>query len=140
MAVHLEFVVTGPPVSNQQSNPNGRANLATWRATVAGAAKVQWAKQLLTMELKPVIVNFYAGNKPSVDLDNMSKPILDVMQNIVFQDDRQVVQMELTHVRIDAPFSIVGVRPSIVSALQAGNQFVYVRIEDAVAPFPLPVG
>jgi hypothetical protein len=38
MAMHLEFVVFGPPISNQQSTQQGRANLVTWRATIAGAA------------------------------------------------------------------------------------------------------
>lgn len=35
MAVHLEFVVLGPPISNQQATPKGKANLTAWRAAVA---------------------------------------------------------------------------------------------------------
>jgi hypothetical protein len=60
------------------------------------------------------------------------------MQNIVYDDDRQIRQAEIAHLRIDDPFVIVGVSQMIVAALQAGNQFVYVRIEDPVVPFPLP--
>ena len=134
MAVHLEFVVLGPPVSNQSASPN----LMTWRATVAGAATLNWANPLLAGDLKAIIINFYAGNRPSVDVDNMSKPILDVMQNLVYGDDRQIVQAEITHSKIGAAFAIMGVRPIIVSSIQSGNEFVYVRIEDAVDPFPLP--
>jgi hypothetical protein len=134
MAVHLEFLVLGPPVSNQSPGPN----LTTWRATVAGEARLKWAHPPLTGELKAIIINFYSGNRPSVDVDNLSKPILDVMQTIVYDDDRQIVQAEITHARIGAPYAIVGVRPSIVTALQAGQQFVYVRLEDPVDPFPLP--
>ncbi len=138
MAMHLEFVVLGTPISNQQSTAQGKANLATWRATVAGAAQLQWAGPLLVGELKAIIINFYGGNKPSVDLDNMSKPILDSMEGIVYRRDRQVVQAEFTHVKIGALFSFVGVRPVIVSSIQSGYQFVYVRIDDPVYPFPLP--
>jgi Holliday junction resolvase RusA-like endonuclease len=138
MAVHLEFVVAGPPVSNQQSTPAGRANLTTWRGTVAGAATLNWPNLPLTGDLKAILINFYAGNRPSVDVDNMSKPILDVMQNLVYGDDRQIVQAEITHLKIGAAFAIMGVRPIIVSSIQSGNEFVYVRIEDAVDPFPLP--
>jgi Holliday junction resolvase RusA-like endonuclease len=138
MAMYLEFVVPGPPISNQQSTPQGRTSLATWRATIAGAAALNWANPTLTIELKAVIINFYAANKPSVDVDNMSKAILDAMQTIVYDDDRQIVQAEITHARIGAAYQVVGVRPIIVMALQAGNQFVYVRIEDPVNPFPLP--
>jgi len=91
----------------------------------------------LTGHLKAIIINFYAGNKPSVDVDNMSKPILDEMEKIVYHDDRQIIQAGITHLRIGAAFSIAGVSKVLVTALQAGSQFVYVRIEDPVDPFPL---
>src|SRR4051812_38383620 len=138
MAVHLEFVVLGPPISNQQSTPQGKANLTGWRATVAGEAQNRFASPLLTGPLMAIIINFYQGNKLSVDVDNMSKPILDVMQSIVYSDDRQIRQAQITHLEISAPFSIVGVSKILVDALQAGSEFVYVRIEDPVDPFPLP--
>jgi Holliday junction resolvase RusA-like endonuclease len=92
----------------------------------------------LSGRLKAVVINFHIGDKPSLDLDNMSKPILDVMQQIVYADDRQIRQAELTHVRIDAPFVIVGASKLIVSNVQAGNDFVCIRIEDVVDPYPLP--
>jgi hypothetical protein len=60
------------------------------------------------------------------------------MQQIVYDDDRQIVQAEITHAKIAAAFSIVGIRPIIVTAIQAGNPFVFVRIEDPKDPFPLP--
>ena len=138
MSVHLEFVVLGPPISNQQSTPQGRANLTTWRATIACAAQNLWASPMLTGILKAIIINFHTGNRPSVDVDNMSKPILDVLENIVYGDDRQIRQAQITHLEIGAPFSIVGVSKIIVDAIQTGQQFVYVRIEDPVDPYPLP--
>jgi hypothetical protein len=60
------------------------------------------------------------------------------MQEVVYEDDRQIRQAEISHVRIDAPFVVVGASRLLVAAVQAGNQFVYVRIEDPVDPFPLP--
>ena len=95
-------------------------------------------KPVLTGELKAIIINFFAGNKPSVDVDNMSKPILDEMQKIVYKNDRQVRQAEITHVKIGAAFQIMGVSKILVNAIQSGTQFVYVRIEDPADPFPLP--
>ena len=132
--MHLEFVVPGPPISNQSPGPN----LHNWRATVEAEAKKQWNKAILSGNLKAILINFYLGDKPSVDVDNMSKPILDVMQKIVYDDDRQIRQAEISHVRIDAPFVFVGASTKLVAAVQAGNQFVYVRIEDPIDPFPLP--
>jgi Holliday junction resolvase RusA-like endonuclease len=138
MAMHLEFVVLGPLISNQQNTPQGKAKLAAWRATVAGEAQGVWPQPLLRGELKVMIINFFAGHRPPVDVDNMSKPILDVMQKIVYDDDRQVRQAELAHLPIDAAYSIVGVSKILVDAIRAGRQFVYVRLEDPVVPFPLP--
>jgi crossover junction endodeoxyribonuclease RusA len=138
MAMHLEFVVLGPPISNQQSTLIGKANLAAWRTTIARAATPLWVNPLLRGHLKAIIINFYAGNKPSVDVDNMSKPILDVLEHIVYANDRQIIQAEIVHLQIGAAFAIAGVSKVLVSALQAGLQFVYVRIEDPLDPFSLP--
>ncbi len=132
--MYLEFVVVGVPISNQVPGPN----LDGWRNAVAAEAQKQWHRPLLTGKLKGVLINFHLGDKPSLDIDNMSKPIFDVMEGIVCANDRQIRQAEITHVRIDAAFAIVGASKIIVSAVQAGNQFVYVRIEDPLDPFPLP--
>lgn len=136
--MHLEYVVLGPPISNQQSTPTGKANLAAWRAAVKAEAQRLWAKPPLTGKLKAILINFHAGDKPSVDVDNMSKPIHDVMNKLVYADDRQITQAEITHLRIDGPMVVAGVSKVLVDAVQAGKQFVYVRLEDAVHPFPLP--
>jgi crossover junction endodeoxyribonuclease RusA len=132
--LHLEFVILGVPISNQVPGPN----LQNWRAAVAAEAQSQWIRPILAGKLKAVIINFHLGDKPSLDVDNMSKPILDVLERLVYDNDRQVRQCEIAHVRIDAPFVFVGASKIIVSAVQAGSQFVYVRIEDAIDPIPLP--
>jgi Holliday junction resolvase RusA-like endonuclease len=132
--MYVEFVVVGVPISNQAPG----ANLNNWRAAVAAEAKNQWKNPLLLGKLKGVIINFHLGDKPSLDVDNMSKPIFDVLEGVVYDNDRQIRQAEITHVRIDVPFVFVGASRIIVTAVQAGNQFVYVRIEDPIDPFPLP--
>ena len=89
--------------------------------------------------MKAIIINnFYAGNKPSVDVDNMSKPILDVMQGIVYDDDRKIRQAEFAHAELGGVYKIAGVSSILVAAIRANQPFVYVRIEDPVIPFPLP--
>lgn len=132
--MHLEFVVLGPPISNQSPG----VNLQNWRTTVRSAALVRWKQPPLSGNLKGIIINFHGGSKPTLDVDNMSKPIFDVLQDIVYNDDRQIRQAEITHVRIGSPFVFVGVSPIIVTSVRAGQEFVYVRLEDAIDPFPLP--
>lgn len=138
MAVHLEFVVLGPPISNQQSTRRRRTNLTAWRATIAGTAQNLWVSPVFTGILKAITINFHSGDRPLLDVDNMLKPIFDALQNVVFDDDRQIRQAQITHLEIGAAFSIVGVSKIIVDAIQSGQQFVYVRIEDPVDPYPLP--
>jgi Holliday junction resolvase RusA-like endonuclease len=133
--MHLEYVVAGIPISNQSA---GSPALLSWRAAVEAEARSGWNNLPLTGKLKVVIINFHRGDRPSLDLDNMSKPILDVMQKLVYGDDRQIRQAELTHVRVDAPFVLVGASKLVVASIQAGNDFVYVRIDDPIDPFSLP--
>jgi Holliday junction resolvase RusA-like endonuclease len=135
VGVHLEFVVLGPPVSNQPSNP---ANLTAWKNTVKDEAQKAWTKAPLTGRLKTMLINFHKGEKPPLDVDNMSKPVHDAMNNLVYEDDRQIRQTEISHVRIDAPMVIAGVSKILADAIQKGQQFLYVRVEDAVDPLPLP--
>ncbi len=132
--MHVEFVVLGVPISNQVSG----INLDAWRSAIAAEAGKQRKTPLLTGKLKGVIINFHLGDKPSLDVDNMSKPIFDVLEGVVYDNDRQIRQAEITHVRIDVPFVFVGASKIIVTAIPAGLPFVYVRIEDPVDPFPLP--
>src|SRR6266851_3742944 len=98
--MYVEYVVLGPPISNQSTNA---ANVMSWKATVKAVAQQAWTKAPLTARLKAIIINFHWGDKPPLDVDNMSKPIHDVMNMLVYEDDRQIRQAEITHVRIDAP-------------------------------------
>jgi len=87
--------------------------------------------------LKAIIIQLSHRESPPSTWTNMSKPILDIMQEVVYNNDRQITQAEITHVRIDAPMSIAGASKILVDAVRKGQQFVYIRIEDAIDPFPL---
>jgi Holliday junction resolvase RusA-like endonuclease len=133
MALHLEFVVQGPPISNQQRKQKGKAILNAWRAVVLAEVQSKWANPKLNTPLQATIINFHTGSTPSVDVDNMSKPIFDEMQKDVYDDDRQIRQAHIAHLEIGPQISISG-----ASSLQGGSQFVYIRVEDPVSPYPLP--
>ena len=138
MAVYLELVVSGPPISNQQRTPRGKAILNAWRATVLAAVQAAWTGARLVDPLRATIINFHDGPTPSVDVDNMSKPIFDEMQKDVYDDDRQIRQAHIIHLEIGPGTTIAGASGLIAAALQAGDQFVYIRVEDPISPYPLP--
>jgi hypothetical protein len=52
--MHLEFVVLGPPISNQSLG----SNLDNWRATVEAEAKKQWNKAVLNGNLKAMHLRY----------------------------------------------------------------------------------
>jgi hypothetical protein len=132
--MHTEFVVGGPPISNQSPGPT----LIAWRARVAAAARVAWVSPPLATPVRVTIINFHAGSRPSLDVDNMSKPVLDVMNGLVYLDDRQVWQAELVHLALLTPLVVAGAPKPLVDAARAGVEFVYIRVERTLAPYPLP--
>jgi Holliday junction resolvase RusA-like endonuclease len=138
MAVHLEFIVPGPPISNQQRTSRGKSVLANRRAAVSAAARTAWSGPKLSGRLQATIINFHVGPEPPVDLDNMSKPIFDEMQNDIYMDDRQIRQARLVHLEIGGPIVIGTASRLLVNAIRTGGQFVYVRVEDPESPYPLP--
>ncbi len=41
---------------------------------------------------------FYLEN--SIDLDNLAKPICDALKKLVYEDDRQIVELHLRKIRL----------------------------------------
>ncbi len=119
--MHLEYVVLGPPISNQATGTRGHANLSAWKAKVKAAARKLWTAAPLKGKLKVILINFHEGEKPSLDVDNMSKPVHDVMNKLVYEDDRQIRQAEISHVRIDDPMSVAGASKMLVDAVQKAS-------------------
>ena len=136
--MHVEFVLPGPPISNQQSTARGKANLARWRAQVESAARVAWVRPPLASAVRVTLINFHLADKPPVDVDNMSKPVRDAMNGLVYVDDRQVRQAEIVHLRLTTPIVVPGTSRVLVDAVWAGIEFVYVRVAEPLDPYPLP--
>jgi hypothetical protein len=133
--MHLEFVLPGPPVSHQTTD---KANLKLWQATVRAEAAKVWKADPLTGKLKFLLINFHEGDKPPLDDDNMVKPIRDALNKLVYNDDRQVRYSETLHVPIDDPIKIRGASALVLAAYSKGDEFLYVRIEDAPTVIQLP--
>ena len=88
---------------------------------------MQWPNPLLLVDLKAILINFYDGNKPSVDVDNMSKPILDVMQQVVYDDDRQIGHADLVNAFPARTLQHLGQSAQAVRRAHDSNRFGTVR-------------
>jgi hypothetical protein len=133
--LHIEFVLPGPPVSYQTSD---KANLKAWQGTVRAAAAARWSLAPLSGKLKFLLINFHEGDKPPLDDDNMVKPIRDALNKLVYADDRQIRYSETFHIPIADPVKIRGASAILLAAYSKGDEFLYVRIEDAPPFIQLP--
>src|SRR6516225_1459647 len=131
----LEIMILGPPVSYQTKDKN---NLKAWQALIRAEATNVWKGPPLKGKLKFLLINFHEGDKPPLDDDNMVKPIRDALNGLVYEDDRQIRYSETLQVPIDDPIKIRGASVILLAAYSKGDEFLYVRIEDAPAVIQLP--
>jgi len=124
----FEFIIEGPPVSQQTRN---RQRLQSWKADVANAARRQLAANtaITQLEVKVVITYYYDGATP--DVDNIIKPIQDALIGVIYIDDRQVVETRSRKRSINNSYKIRGVSAVLLSGFAAGNDFLHIKIVQA---------
>lgn len=121
----FEFVVDGPPVSQQTRR---RARLPAWRAAVLEAAALRWPHGAVPIEVAVCveITHFYEG--AAGDVDNIIKPILDAIKGLVFADDSLVTDVVCRRRPLAGPFLVDPVSPVLAEGLAANQEFLHVRV------------
>jgi len=97
----ITFEVMGEPRPKQSFRYSGRgggytaAPIKAWQDAVAWEAKIAMkGMDMLSGNLSVTMV-FKLGNKRRVDLDNLSKAVLDAMNGVVYEDDTIVCKLDL---------------------------------------------
>jgi len=123
----FEFVIDGPPVSQQARR---RARLREWISKVANEAKSHWPEDKLPVA-DPVMVKItYFYEDTPVDVDNISKPILDALKGMVFKDDSQVTDLLCRKRSLkDTIFEISS--DISLNLLIRENEFLLIVVQDA---------
>lgn len=122
----FEFVVAGVPKSaTAKSKPK-------WQERVVAAAKSRMPDdwQLLAEPVTAVIVHFHRDAASGVDMDNLSKPILDALKKVLIVDDAFVVQLIARRTHLRSGLTIWDVTPELAKGLAGSGDFVFVRIDD----------
>ena len=125
MPVPLEFVVDGPPVSQQARR---RELVREWIDYVRAAAQRYWdTRELFTDEVAVTITYFFDGT--GLDVDNIPKPILDALTGLVYADDVQVSDLpcrkrRLENVRTRNPSRMVQ------ESIGNGEPFTHILVEE----------
>ena len=94
MAMPFEFVIAGPPVSQQIRNRRRPGRREEWMQTVRSAAEGRWDGDPPFMGEIAVTIT-YVSNWARLDIDNIPKPILDALTGLVYAADRQVADLVL---------------------------------------------
>jgi hypothetical protein len=127
MAYPIEFIVQGTPVSLQSSS-RGRES---WKSRVRSASE----KALPTdhdraTERIAVTLFYFPDGVMQGDIDNIVKPILDAMNNKVYDDDNQVDRVVVQRFVGDAAIVIDNPSAVMTRALVSKRPLMYVRISD----------
>jgi crossover junction endodeoxyribonuclease RusA len=125
----LEFVVLGTAISLQGS-PRSQAD---WKKTVQAAARsaLPEGSWLLTDNLA-VTIFIFPGAVMQGDVDNRVKPILDAMTRCVYSDDELVERLVVQKFEPGRIFAFQNPTQVLLTALEAEEPVVYVRITDDV--------
>jgi hypothetical protein len=67
------------------------------------------------------------------DLDNILKPILDALCNLVYIDDHQVERLLVQKFEPGRLLSLFSPSPTLAEALEREGPMVYIRIDDDVS-------
>jgi len=123
--IPFDFVVEGPPVSQQTRN---RARLRAWKQTVAQAARNYWpaADAPSVEELTIIVTNFYELAAP--DVDNIVKPIQDALIGIVYNDDSQITDALTRKRNITGSFKVKGLSRALADGFVMNRDFVHMKV------------
>ncbi|WP_423916586.1 RusA family crossover junction endodeoxyribonuclease [Candidatus Poriferisodalis sp.] len=119
----IEFVVAGTPRSHQA---NSRSQ---WQSTVAAA--VPAAAQLLAGPLR-LRIDFFYADTTDLDTDNIIKPIQDALENLVYENDKTVV--DVCARRVDRKHLPQMVEPPATlsdALVSTEGDFVFIRVATA---------
>ena len=73
----------------------------------------------------------YFYEEASLDVDNMPKPILDALKDLVYSDDAQVTDLVCRKRNLNGDLRIENLSSVLAEGFSRGNEFLYVVVEDA---------
>ena len=128
MALPFEFVIDGPPISQQARR---RERVRQWRDEVRRVAEQYWPAGELPATGPIMLSIAYFYENASMDIDNIPKPIADALKELVYLDDEQLTDVlchkrNLTNsLRIENPSGALG------EGIDRGHEFLYIVVEEA---------
>lgn len=127
MGLPFDFCVSGIPLSAQASSHSR----SRWQQRVRDAveAELDETASLVSDEVSVVIIYLFE-DETALDVDNIAKPILDALNELVYEDDSQVAQLTIRKTRLSYGSEIDVPSLAMAEALDSGGDFVFVEVSD----------
>ena len=123
----FEFVIDGPPVSQQARR---RSRVKEWTKQVHNVAETRWdTASPFVGEVMVTITYLYEG--ASLDVDNISKPILDALKGLVYSDDAQVSDLLCRKRDLNGDLRIQNPSSVLMETLRHSEQFLHITVDNA---------
>ncbi|MBN4006108.1 RusA family crossover junction endodeoxyribonuclease [Nostoc sp. LPT] len=127
----FEFIVDGPPIS-QQTRKRGKDNrLEDWKKTVRQEAEKYWSSEQKTATGWVMLQITYFYDSDQMDVDNIVKPIQDAIKKLAYVDDRQVSDLLVRKRNLLGNFRIEDMTPTLAEGFARGNEFLHIVVIDA---------
>ncbi|MEH2456344.1 RusA family crossover junction endodeoxyribonuclease [Nostoc sp.] len=127
----FEFIVDGPPVS-QQARKRGKGNpIEAWKTTVRQEAEKYWSSEQKTATGLVMLQITYFYNSDKMDVDNIVKPIQDAIKGLAYIDDKQVSDLLVKKRNLSGNFRIENMTSTLTEGFVRGNEFLHIVVIDA---------
>ena len=127
MVIPFELTIYGIPVSQQARR---RERLREWRQEVNNAAKREWTAE--PFDSGPLMVTItYVYDEDRLDVDNIPKPILDGLKQVVFSDDSRITDMLCRRRDLKDNLQVQTFSPVLGEALARSTPFVHILVDHA---------
>lgn len=131
----FEFVVAGPPVSQQTRR---RERIHEWKAFVRAAAQRTWVSGRPPLDESLLVEIYYFYEASAADVDNIAKPMHDALKGLVFADDGQITDSVVRRRDLRGTYTVRALTPVLAGALDGGREFLYVAVSTAPGGGELP--
>ena len=131
MPLPLEFIVDGPPVSQQTRN---KILLQSWINIVHNAAALRWNNEPpLAGEVTVTITYLFDTiDGVSLDVDNIPKPILDALKGLVYVDDTQVTDLLCRKRELQGTLRIHNVSPLLLQSITSSQSILHITVAESL--------
>ena len=128
MPLPFEFVVDGPPVSQQTRR---RERYHAWKDEVRRVAEESWPRSELPVADPVALSIVYFYSETAMDVDNIPKPISDALKGLVYVDDSQVNDVVCRRRDLSSGLRVIAPSPVLADGFARGGEFLYISVDFA---------